>query len=248
MEPDREVYTKQDTNISNMTDGTYYAADEDDESDSDFSDMDFDDPKPKKTPSIPKNKPVEQKTPKIPDNKQAERESGLAREPFVQPRDPSPVLQKINTKDQVSDQNQQYIDMVNQAKQEKKEKEDAVLMEKKKVSEENWKLANEKFRREKIKNSMPEEPSEEVPDIFSCTFRLPCGKRIYRRFKKSEKVQILQDYINIQENIGFEEDDDRSKFSLLYGYPRKAIDGFEQTIKERFNDKTQECRRSPQIV
>ena len=102
------------------------------------------------------------------------------------------------------------------------------------------KLENEKIRRQEIKNSMPEEPSEEDSDVFSCTFRLPCGKRIYRRFKKSEKVQILQDYINIQEDIGFEEDDDRSKFSILSGYPRKTLDGFEQTLKERFNDKKQE--------
>ena len=117
--------------------------------------------------------------------------------------------------------------MVKQAENLKKEKEEAELMEQIKVSEEKSKVENEKKRREDLKNNMPEEPTEEVTDVFSSAFRLPNGKRINRRFKKSEKVQILMDYIYIQEDIGFEEDDDRSKFSILSGYPRKALDNFE---------------------
>lgn len=147
---------------------------------------------------------------------------------------------KQNTRDLVSEQNKQYQDMVKAAKEQKKKQEEIQLMEKIKESEEQMKLVNEKQRRESIEIIMSEEPGENEANVFNCAFRLPNGKRINRRFYKSEKVQILQDYISIQDDIGFEEDDDRSKFSILSGFPRKAIEGLGETLQEKFGAKKQE--------
>jgi hypothetical protein len=63
--------------------------------------------------------------------------------------------------------------------------------------------------------SLPKEPDPvETPNIITLGFRLPRGGRILRRFSKSSLVQDIFDYIELNEEVEFENERDRH-FDLL---------------------------------
>ena len=43
---------------------------------------------------------------------------------------------------------------------------------------------------------------------MNIVYRLPSGGRQNRRFSKSEKLQLIYDYVMIMENVGFEAKND----------------------------------------
>ena len=130
--------------------------------------------------------------------------------------------------------------MIKEAKEQKKQKEEKLLIEKTKLADEKMKIESDKKRREDIIANLPEEPGKDDPDVLNCVIRLPNGKRIYRRFKKIRKIQLLWDYVFIQDNIGFDEEDDKTKFCIQNGFPRKQIEDCEVTFQEKFGDKKKE--------
>jgi len=56
------------------------------------------------------------------------------------------------------------------------------------------------------------EPLETEENILPCQFRLPNGTTLKRRFYRSQKIKELYDFIKVQNNVGFEEEEDRTNF------------------------------------
>jgi len=59
---------------------------------------------------------------------------------------------------------------------------------------------------------MQEEPQKGGEGVVNCVFRCPTGSRISRNFMKSEKLSLLKDWVYVQEEKGFENND--GEFSL----------------------------------
>ena len=96
----------------------------------------------------------------------------------------------------------------------------------------NIQLKELMLKAEKAKRTLPEEPSKDDPNSTSIVFRYPDGeKRIERRFLKTNKVQILYDFIF---SLGREiyTEPDYTKFSLIQPFPFKTYDNMDKTLEE----------------
>jgi hypothetical protein len=81
-----------------------------------------------------------------------------------------------------------------------KKQEEEKLKESKKLEEERLKKQKEEEERKrtieieetkkKKKAGLPDEPSENEPNIVLMVFRLPDGGRIQRRYRLSEKIEV----------------------------------------------------------
>jgi hypothetical protein len=91
--------------------------------------------------------------------------------------------------------------------------------------------------KDRLRESFKIEPSP-ADNVLTCGFRLPNGSKINRRFLKISKLQELHDFVWIQEDIGFEEEN--PKFELLNGFPRGPISDLGQTLAEKFPTGKQE--------
>ena len=114
----------------------------------------------------------------------------------------------------------------------KKQEREALLREKQAQKEEEERLKELMLKAEKAKRTLPEEPSKDDPNSTSIVFRYPDGeKRIERRFLKTNKVQILYDFIF---SLGREiyTEPDYTKFSLIQPFPFKTYDNMDKTLEE----------------
>lgn len=83
-----------------------------------------------------------------------------------------------------------------------------------------------------IRSNLPEEPSEGTPDTITIQFRFPDGmhKKV-RRFYKTDKVQLLYDYITSFGNEnGFEAA--HTHFSIIQNFPKKFFEEMNKTLEE----------------
>lgn len=72
---------------------------------------------------------------------------------------------------------------------------------------------------------MAKEPEAGGPDIAEVSFRAQgSGKRFTRRFLKTDKVDVLYNYVRTlaDEDLGF--DDHNSQFSIMQAFPKKVFD------------------------
>jgi len=76
------------------------------------------------------------------------------------------------------------------------------------------------------------EPEKGGEGVFQCVVRLPTGARISRNFLRSDRLQFLHDWIYVQDDKGFENNE--NDYQILSGYPPKEIDSYDKTIGEMF--------------
>lgn len=72
-----------------------------------------------------------------------------------------------------------------------------------------------------VESRLPEEPAENEKAITKIRVRLPKGEFLERRFKETDTLQTLLDWLHVQ---GFRS----SEFKLLSSWPRRdltAVDG-----------------------
>ena len=97
---------------------------------------------------------------------------------------------------------------------------------------------------------MRAEPEADSTEPFiNIGFRLPNGKTIKRRFYRDQMIQDLHDFVMVQDNTGFDEEDTRDGFELLNGYPRKALkdEDMEKAIGEMFTKNQEMFIVNPKI-
>jgi len=90
--------------------------------------------------------------------------------------------------------------------------------------------AKEKLKIQEIdrkRRELPEEPSESDNNIATIVIRLPDGNRLTRRLRRTDKLQVLYDFIDIsQKQI------EMNKYILVASYPRQTFPDPNVTIEE----------------
>lgn len=88
----------------------------------------------------------------------------------------------------------------------------------------------EKNKNKELRKSvLPIEPEENNPDCALIALRCPLGNTFKRRFLKTDKIQVLYDYVSSIEEKIFEESDE---FDIIQQFPYKIFDDMEKTIEE----------------
>lgn len=136
------------------------------------------------------------------------------------------------------EQDRQYQEMLNQSRKDYEEKMKRQEEEENKRILESIKKNEDKERKNNIINNMPQEP-EKGENVVNIVYRLPSGGRQNRRFLKSEKLQLIHDYVMIMENVGFESKND-AEYDIQSGYPPSIIENLDQTLEEKFKNSKQE--------
>eukprot|EP01089_Gocevia_fonbrunei_P008180 TRINITY_DN19850_c0_g1_i1.p1 TRINITY_DN19850_c0_g1~~TRINITY_DN19850_c0_g1_i1.p1 ORF type:complete len:185 (+),score=56.40 TRINITY_DN19850_c0_g1_i1:323-877(+) len=130
-----------------------------------------------------------------------------------------------------------------EALREDQEKERREMEEKARIEEEERTYEEEKRRIEQEELSairkkqqilsrkssgLPEEPRESGDGVVSLMVSLPDGTRLPRKFRKSDKVQAIYDFVDIHEPAGVE----MERFSLVENFPKRVISDKSLTIGE----------------
>ncbi len=69
--------------------------------------------------------------------------------------------------------------------------------------------------------SIPEEPKE--GNLVQLTFRCPDGSTITRNFLKNEKVELLYNWTETNDEVEFE-DEKAKNFDLMFGFPPTSLE------------------------
>ena len=126
---------------------------------------------------------------------------------------------------QIFQKREQEIKELERQQEEKKRKEEE---EKQKIIDEENKIKKrmEDYQKEAeiSKKLLPDEPSEDNPDVCRIILRYPDGeKTIERRFLKTEKVNVLYIFVKSKgREIFFEQES--NDFDLIFGFPPKNLD------------------------
>jgi len=125
--------------------------------------------------------------------------------------------------------------------EEKKTKKEIAEQEeaaKKAIEEEARRKEEEKEMRiaEKL-SSLPEEPAEGGEDVVLIIIRLPDGNRLERRFRNTDKVQVLYDYVDTKD---VEFDKTTIRYDLMQPRPFVVLEDKEKTINEYFEGSNHE--------
>eukprot|EP00347_Sterkiella_histriomuscorum_P016338 403353573 len=96
----------------------------------------------------------------------------------------------------------------------------------------------EEIKRQKLieaqqkKDQLPEEPAQDDPEACHLVLRLPgSGERVNRRFLKSQKIQVLYDFVeSLGEQLQFESH--HGQFTIFQSMPRKEYTNLEKTLGE----------------
>lgn len=82
-----------------------------------------------------------------------------------------------------------------------------------------------------VKENLPEEPTEDHPEVTVVSLRLPSGESITRRFLKTDKIQLLYDFVtSLGNETGFESS--HSSFSIRQPMPPKEFEEMDKTLAE----------------
>lgn len=139
--------------------------------------------------------------------------------------------------------NESNYQMIEKQKRELEEAERQHAMEKEKAEKE--KLQKEKelqerkkqeegkkekaSRKQRLIESLPDEPTLEDPNCVVIRFRLPDGNTAERRFLNSSKVKDLYAFI---ETLDYVFENDSSAFDLIEPFPFKSYSEIERSLKE----------------
>lgn len=104
-------------------------------------------------------------------------------------------------------------------------------LEDKQKQEEQLKEREE--RAQQIRKNLPDEPAEDNPDACTIQFRLPDGSEAApRRFLKTDKVELLYDYVySLGIGQGFETH--HGHFQILQNFPKKIFDDMDATLQSQ---------------
>lgn len=131
----------------------------------------------------------------------------------------------------------------NELKQIEDEAEKAEILKKKeeeekKLKEEHLSFQREYFKkkelavmkaREKLKNELLPEPSDDNPNKTLIAFRLPNGETIQRKFLKYCRIAELYNFLKTLDNV-FEEGNE--SFNLITQFPLKVYNKLDETLDE----------------
>ncbi|CAF1399884.1 unnamed protein product [Adineta steineri] len=134
-----------------------------------------------------------------------------------------------NSRDRLlEEQNAAYLDSV-RIDQEKAEQRQREENERRKLEEEEQKKLQEftDFR-DRLRQSLPSEPSSTENDIIQVSIRLPDNEPIKRRFQRTDSAKLLFEFAWTNVNVP-------NQFELLWGYPRKRYQ-YEQLGDEIIGD------------
>lgn len=114
----------------------------------------------------------------------------------------------------------------NRKKQEEEEKRKQILKEQQEKEEKERQA--QKLKEEKAK-SLPDEP-EKSADTTTIIFRYPHSEqRKERRFLKTDKVQLLYDFVH---SLGTEMFEESNEFDLIQPFPMKKYNDMDKTLEE----------------
>jgi FAS-associated factor 2 len=85
----------------------------------------------------------------------------------------------------------------------------------KELKEKELKEKEKQISFEKKKLKFPQEPSENEVSISTILFRLPDGSKVERRFKDTDSMELLFDYLEIKHNLPCE------SIELVLNFPKK---------------------------
>lgn len=81
---------------------------------------------------------------------------------------------------------------------------------------------------------LPEEPEAGAPDVAEVVFRPPgSGKRVTRRFLKTDSVKLLYDFVRTLDEEAIAFDNPQAKFNLMQAMPRKVFEESEAVTLEQ---------------
>jgi hypothetical protein len=84
--------------------------------------------------------------------------------------------------------------------------------------------------------SLPVEPVE--GEIVRVSFRCPDGNTLVRSFSAEEKVELLFDWVELNDEVVFE--DPSRKFELMYSYPPKPLSPYKHQLLSQTFDTSHE--------
>jgi len=108
---------------------------------------------------------------------------------------------------------------------------------KQKEEEERAKQEARELKKKNKLSSLPAEPEESDPSAILIIFRLPDGNRIERRFRNSDKAQVLYDYVDTKD-IQF--DASTARYDLMQPRPFLCLDDNNKPIGEYFEGSNNE--------
>jgi hypothetical protein len=128
-------------------------------------------------------------------------------------------------------QQKEEIENLERMENEKKKLEEERLrkeqLEKEEKLRREQEILNKKIEKEK---QLPEEPVQGDPNSTHIIFRYPDGaRRKERRFLKTDKVQILYDFVD---SLGPDVFDESDKYELIQPFPFKLYNNMERTLEE----------------
>ena len=113
-----------------------------------------------------------------------------------------------------------------QEEEKKRMKEELEFQERKQQQQEQ----REK-RAERIKENLPDEPAEDEEGVTTVQFRMPHGSEVQRRFRKTDTIGLLYDYIySLGAEPGFESSS--GDFVIIQNFPKKIFDDRDRTLEE----------------
>lgn len=114
-------------------------------------------------------------------------------------------------------------------KQEEEKQKHKEEIERKAVQEKQQK--DREAAAEQLRDALPDEPAENDPNACTVHFRLPDGSQtIQRRFLRTDKIQLLYDYIySLGTEIGYE--GHAGHFTIIQNLPKKIFEDMESTLE-----------------
>jgi len=111
-----------------------------------------------------------------------------------------------------------------QREEQRRQQEEQEALERE-AEEERSKLRDRDRRREISKQRVPPEPSPSEDGVTSLVVRLTDGSRLQRRFRVTDKIQAVLDFVDSSSN-------EVDSYDLLSNFPRKVFSDPHMTLKE----------------
>ncbi|KAI9199354.1 thioredoxin-like protein [Polychytrium aggregatum] len=117
-----------------------------------------------------------------------------------------------------------------QRAREERERQRRELEEQEREARRKQEMIEEKRRRiQTLRENFPSEPEGSGRDVAKISMRLPNGERLIRRFLPTDKVQLLYDFVSIQNLEPIPED---STFIIASTFPRRVLEDMDMTLAE----------------
>ena len=119
--------------------------------------------------------------------------------------------------------------------EEMKQKEEQEREEKKKELEKKAQIERleeqKKENAEVARQNLPPEPEAENESAIQISFRMPTGGTVERRFLKTDKIQLLYDYIT---SLGHDDhfENSHTNFHIQETFPKKILDNYSKTLQD----------------